>query len=132
MNKMTIQNALLVAFAVVFVPAACGQNTAAATGTNMPVVEEGKFRLHKFEQAIGWESYQVTKDGSGLAVKADFKFNDRGSDVPLKASFHGKSDMTPLSFEIKGKNSRLSTLDLAVEVDGGADSGEGSRGMERG
>jgi hypothetical protein len=81
-------------------------------------VEEGKFRLHKFEQAIGWESYQIAKDGNGLTAKVDFKFNDRGTDVPLAASFRGKSDWTPISFEIKGKNSRLSAIDRAVEVNG--------------
>src|SRR5215475_12830799 len=75
------------------------------------LVEQGKFRLHKFEQAIGWESYQITKDGDGLSVKADFKFNDRGTDVPLTASFKARSDWTPKQFEIKGKNSRLSAID---------------------
>src|SRR5579859_2416704 len=86
--------------------------------SNAQVVEEGKFRLHKFEQAIGWESYQITKDGSGLAVKTEFKFNDRGTDVPLAANFKAKNDLTPIQFEIKGKNSRLSTIDRAVEVSG--------------
>jgi len=117
MNKIKIQNAL-VAFAMVCVPAAYGQNTQPATARNAQVVEEGKFRLHKFEQSIGWESYQVTKDGNGLAVKTVFKFNDRGTDVPLTASFLGKSDWTPISFEIKGKNSRLSAIDRAVGVNG--------------
>src|SRR5215470_3035391 len=86
--------------------------------TNPQVVEEGKFRLHKFEQAIGWESYQITKNGNGLAVKTEFIFNDRGTDVPLTASFKSKNDWTPIQFEIKGKNSRLSTIDRAVEVSG--------------
>ena len=100
---------VLVAVAWVFAPVAGAQNAQ---------VEEGKFRLHKFEQAIGEESYQITKEGAGLAVKADFKFKDRGTEVPLAASFHGKSDLTPTKFEIKGKNSRLTTLDRAVEVNG--------------
>jgi len=82
------------------------------------LVEQGKFHLHKFERAIGWESYQIAKDGDGLAVKADFKFNDRGTDVPLTASFKAKGDWTPKQFEIKGKNSRLSAIDRAVEVNG--------------
>jgi len=92
-----------------------GQNAATA---NADVVERGSFRLHKFEQAIGTETYQVTKDGNGLAVKVDFKFTDRGTDVPLAVSFKSKSDLTPIEFEIKGKNSRLSTMDRAVEVNG--------------
>ncbi|HLK04482.1 MAG TPA: amidohydrolase family protein [Candidatus Acidoferrum sp.] len=93
--------------------------TGVCSGTaNGQTVEEGKFRLHKFEQAIGWESYQITKDGNGFAVKADFKFNDRGTDVPLAASLKAKNDWTPISFAIKGKNSRMSDLERAVEVNG--------------
>jgi imidazolonepropionase-like amidohydrolase len=89
------------------------QSAASAQAT-----EEGKFRLHKFEQAIGEEKYKISREGAGLAVKVDFKFNDRGTDVPLTASFQGKNDLTPTAFEIKGKNSRLSSIDRAVEVNG--------------
>jgi imidazolonepropionase-like amidohydrolase len=99
---------LAFAFAAILLP----QIAAAQT------VEEGKFRLHKFEQAIGWESYQITKDGDGLSVTTDFKFTDRGTDVPLAATLQSKNDGTPLRFTIKGKNSRLSGLDRAVEVNG--------------
>jgi imidazolonepropionase-like amidohydrolase len=81
-----------------------------------PAIEQGKFRLHKFEQAIGEESYEITRDGDSLAVTMNFKFTDRGTDVPLSASFHAASDLTPHSFEIKGKPSRISEIDQAVEV----------------
>jgi imidazolonepropionase-like amidohydrolase len=80
------------------------------------VVEQGKFTLHKFEQPIGEETYQITRDGDSLAVQMNFKFVDRGSPVPLAASFRGAQDLTPESFEIKGNNSRLTTIDEAVEV----------------
>jgi len=96
-------------------PVARGQNAATP---NAEVVERGSFRLHKFGQAIGTETYSIVKDGSGLAVKVDFKFTDRGTDVPLTASFKSKSDLTPIAFEIKGKNSRISAIDRAVEVNG--------------
>jgi imidazolonepropionase-like amidohydrolase len=79
-------------------------------------VEQGKFILHKFEQPIGQETYEVTKDGDSLRVKMDFKFTDRGSPVPLTASFRGAADWTPEEFEIKGNNSRSTTIDDAVEV----------------
>src|SRR5215470_10520390 len=85
---------------------------------NTQVIEEGKFRLHKFGQAIGWESYQITKDANGLSAKTEFKFNDRGTDVPLTANLKAKNDWTPKQFEIKGKNSRLSAIDRAVEING--------------
>ena len=97
-------------------PATRGQNAATS---NAVVVERGSFRLHKFEQAIGTETYSIAKDGNGLAVKVDFKFTDRGTDVPLTASFKSKNDLTPIAFEIKGKNSRPSAIDRAVEVNGG-------------
>src|ERR1700729_2340957 len=50
-------------------------------------VEQGKFILHKFEQPIGEETYQVTRDGDALNVKIDFKFTDRSTAVPLTAAF---------------------------------------------
>jgi imidazolonepropionase-like amidohydrolase len=89
---------------------------AAPSGT---LVEQGKFTLHKFEQPIGQETYEITRDGDSLSVKMDFKFTDRGSPVPLTATFRSANDLTPAVFEIKGKNSRLSTIDQAVEVQPG-------------
>src|SRR6267142_2405484 len=120
--KMRTRRALTLArvfiAAGIFASLASGQSAQTAAPANTPILEEGKFRLHKFEQAIGEETYQISKAGDGLAVKADFKFNDRGTDVPLAASFRGKNDLTPIAFEIKGKNSRLSAIDRAVEVNG--------------
>jgi imidazolonepropionase-like amidohydrolase len=83
---------------------------------NPSAVEQGKFILHKFEQPIGEETYQITRDGDALNVKIDFKFTDRSSPVPLTAAFRSASDLTPLVFEIKGKNSRETDIDEAVEV----------------
>src|SRR5215475_2346361 len=96
-KSITVQRSaiLLVVVAGVFPSIAKSHTAGGARSGAPPVVEEGKFRLHKFEQAIGEETYRITKDGSNLAVKADFKFKDRGTDVPLEASFHGKNDWTP-------------------------------------
>src|ERR1700735_1725488 len=80
------------------------------------IVEQGKFILHKFENPIGEESYQITRDGDSLTVKMDFKFTDRGTPVPLKASFRSAKDLSPEACEIKGQNSRQTTIDEAVEV----------------
>src|ERR1700723_3709804 len=80
------------------------------------VVEQGKFILHKFENPIGEETYQIVRDGKSLAVKMDFKFTDRGSPVPLSATFRSSEDLTPEAFEIKGQNSRSTSIDEAVEV----------------
>jgi Amidohydrolase family len=81
-----------------------------------PSIEQGKFILHKFEQPIGEENYEIVKDGDSLGVKMNFEFTDRGTAVPLTASFRSGPDLTPQSFEIKGKNSRTTTIDDAVEV----------------
>jgi len=109
---------LLLGVVAAVAPSAIGQNVPASATVSGQAEEEGKFRLHKFEQAIGEETYKISREGAGLAVRVDFKFNDRGTDVPLTVSFHGKNDLTPERFEIKGKNSRLSEINRAVEVNG--------------
>jgi imidazolonepropionase-like amidohydrolase len=86
------------------------------TKTPPPASEQGRFILHKFEQPIGEESYQITSDGNSLSAKIDFKFTDRGTPVPLTATFKSASDLTPQAFEVKGKNSRSTEIDDAVEV----------------
>jgi imidazolonepropionase-like amidohydrolase len=80
--------------------------------------EHGKFVLHKFEQAIGEETYTLTRNGAGFDAKISFKFTDRGRAVPLEASLESAADMTPVKFEIKGTTSRLTTIDDEVDVQG--------------
>jgi imidazolonepropionase-like amidohydrolase len=82
--------------------------------------ESGKFRLHKFEQPIGEETYTITTDGSVLTLKSDFKFTDRGSAVPLTATLRTSTEYVPQSFNIKGKTSRLSEIDTDVMLSAGA------------
>jgi len=84
--------------------------------TNPSSVEHGKFLLHKFEQPIGEETYEIEPDGNSLTAKIDFKFTDRGTDVPLSATFRSTLDLTPEAFEIKGQTSRDTKVDEAVEV----------------
>ena len=74
--------------------------------------------MHKFEQAIGQETYEIRRDGDSLTVKMDFKFTDRGSPVPLAAAFRGATDLTPQAFEIKGRTARPVTIDEAVAIEG--------------
>jgi imidazolonepropionase-like amidohydrolase len=82
-------------------------------------VEQGKFRLHKFEQPIGEETYEISRDGDSLVAKVDFRFTDRGTDVPLTATFRSAPDLTPQQFEIKGKTARSAEIDQAVEIQKG-------------
>src|SRR5580700_781758 len=112
--------ALVVAIALsapTFAQADAAQNSVAQASATP--VEQGKFILHKFEQPIGEETYEVTNDGETLGVKMDFKFTDRGTAVPMTATFRGAADLTPESFEIKGRNSRSTTIDDAVEIQAG-------------
>src|SRR5579863_4846836 len=81
-------------------------------------VERGKFTLHKFEQPIGEETYEIRRDGDSIAAKIDFKFTDRGSPVPLTTTFRAGRDLTPQAFEIKGHTARPVTIDQAVTIEG--------------
>jgi imidazolonepropionase-like amidohydrolase len=88
-----------------------------ASADAAPIVEQGKFTLHKFEQAIGQETYEIRRDGDSIAVKIDFKFTDRNTAVPLAASFRGAQDLTPQAFDIKGQTARSVSIDEAVTID---------------
>jgi imidazolonepropionase-like amidohydrolase len=93
-----------------------GQNSSQTAQSTSAVLEKGKFELHKFEQPIGEETYEISKDGDSLTVKMDFKFTDRGSAVPLSATFKGRQDLAPENFEIKGQTARSVAIDESVEV----------------
>jgi len=75
-----------------------------------------KFRLHKFEQPIGEESYTETPGGSPRNFTINFEFTDRGSAVPLQVHFEALDDLTPVKFDINGRNARTAAIDEAVEV----------------
>jgi hypothetical protein len=74
------------------------------------VVVQGRFLLHKFENPIGEETYRIVRVSDTLSVGMNFKFTDRGVQVPLAASLRCAPDLTPRSFAIKGKTSRHSAL----------------------
>ena len=83
-----------------------------------PAADSGKFRLHKFEQAIGEETYIITREAGSLTLKSDFAFSDRSTKVPLTATLKTADDYTPQSFTIQGKTSRMSAIDSSVEISG--------------
>ena len=74
------------------------------------VVEEGKYVLHKFENPIGEETYRILRTGDALTVEMDFAFTDRGTRVPLTATFRSDTALQPRSFSIQGKPSRQASL----------------------
>jgi len=83
--------------------------------TTLPT-DSGTFFLHKFAQHIGKETYWVTKYKDSIKYIVDFKFVDRGSPVPLKASLKLTASGNPLELVVKGKTSRFSTIDDSVRV----------------
>ncbi len=103
-------------FLSLFLLLCAGLNPQAQTQTQ--TLESGTFRLHKFSQPIGEESYTIRRNGDTLVVTADFKFTDRGTEVPLTATLRTRADFTPLTFAIKGSISRFSTIDSSVEIKG--------------
>ncbi len=104
---------LLIAFAILLA-ATSSVVLAQQSPTDANIIEQGKFTLHKFEQPIGQETYEIRRDGDSLAVKIDFKFTDRGRAVPLSATFRSAADLTPQAFEIKGNTARFISIDEAV------------------
>nr|MBA3913990.1 amidohydrolase family protein [Terriglobales bacterium] len=95
---------------------ALAQQASAPAAATANVVEHGRFTLHKMEQPIGEETYEIARDGDSLTTKVNFKFTDRGSEVPLTATLRSAPDLTPQAFEIKGKTARSVGIDAAVEV----------------
>ncbi len=100
---------VVLALLLAFIPAA------RAAGTETPA-ERGTFRLHKFMQPIGSETYEISRDGDAVVLSSTFEFSDRGTKVPLSAKLRAKPDLTPIRFEIKGQTSRISTIDTTVDV----------------
>ena len=111
---------VLVCAVALAVPPAISAAQQPAGGDASTIVEQGKFTLHKFEQPIGQETYEIRRDGDSLAAKVDFKFTDRGTAVPLTTTFRTAADLTPQSFEIKGQTARSVSIDEAVTIDAGA------------
>lgn len=94
---------------------AFAQQPAPVTGNT---IEPGKFRLYKFEQAIGEETYSIQRESDSLIVSSNFQFKDRNTPVPLSATLKLSPDLTPQQFDIKGKNSHLTNVDDSVLADG--------------
>jgi imidazolonepropionase-like amidohydrolase len=83
-------------------------------------LEHGTLRLHYVQKPIGYERYEVTRDGDNLALTSDFDFTDRGGRVQLASTLRTKTDFTPLSFKASGKSYRFVNVDSDVRIDGAA------------
>jgi hypothetical protein len=65
--------------------------TAAAQQPAAPV-ESGTYRLYKFEQPIGEETYSIGRDNDAVVLTDKFLFTDRGTRVPLDTNFRAGRD----------------------------------------
>jgi hypothetical protein len=81
-------------------------------------VDTGTFVLHKFQQAIGKETYTTLRKGDELAFKVDFAFTDRSSRVALKATLTTTPHLDPLSLRIQGKTSRITQINDSITLNG--------------
>ena len=81
-------------------------------------LESGTFKLHKFEQAIGEEKYELDRNDDTLTLTSTFHFRDRNTPVDLKANLRLKTDYTPERLVIQGKTSRFSTIDATLTAPG--------------
>jgi imidazolonepropionase-like amidohydrolase len=111
-SRASLSLALVAGFSLLTPIPICAQQSA-------PVLEQGKFTLHKFEQPIGEETYEIRRDGDSIAAKIDFKFTDRGTTVPLTTTFRAAQDLTPQAFEIKGRTARPVSIDETITIDNG-------------
>ncbi|HCW08474.1 MAG TPA: amidohydrolase [Cytophagales bacterium] len=79
-------------------------------------IAKGVFILHKFQQAIGKESYSIVRKNDSLRLQSNFKFNDRGTDVPSQTVLVLNQSGVPVYFKTKGSTSRSSVADVEVFV----------------
>lgn len=86
------------------------QNQQTASDT----LSKGTFILHKFQQAIGKETYAIIERNDSINIVSDFKFNDRGKDVPLATKLVLNKRGIPVYFKSKGMTSRHSFTDAVV------------------
>jgi hypothetical protein len=75
------------------------------------------FHLHKILRKIGTERDSVTPAADGsLELKANFGFQDRGTEVPLAASFRIGEGGVVRSYAVWGSTSRMSVIDERAEL----------------
>jgi imidazolonepropionase-like amidohydrolase len=82
-----------------------------------PANEQDTFVLYKFAKAIGKETYTIADEKGLLTLRSDFKFNDRGTDVPLKTVYTATDILHPVSLKTEGQSSRNSPMNDAFSVD---------------
>src|SRR5262249_8539170 len=96
---------------------AATMSTLVALSQGAPL-EKGILRLHYVQKPIGYERYEIVRDGDDLTLTSDFDFTDRGGRVQLAATLRTKADFTPISFKAAGKSYRFVNVDSDIRIDG--------------
>ena len=82
--------------------------------------ERGKFILYKYQQKMGDESYEISRDNGAIVLKTNFELNFVGDKVPVTTTMRlRETDYSPVSFQSKGKTSTRTEVDTSVEVANG-------------
>ena len=77
--------------------------------------ERGTLLLHFIRLPVGEETYELNTGETGsLVLHSSFEYTERGSKVALAATLRMKPDLTPITFESKGKSYRPFFVDAAV------------------
>jgi len=98
---------------------ALGMSGVHLAGSAVPAPRErGTLRLHYVQKPIGYERYDITRDGDGLSLSSDFDFTDRGGRVQLTATLKTTPDYTPIVFTARGKSYRFVNVDSEVRIEG--------------
>ncbi|MBB5395583.1 amidohydrolase family protein [Mucilaginibacter sp. AK015] len=80
---------------------------------------ETYFNLYRFfHQHIGKETYRVYNYKDAKKYVVDFKFIDRGSPVPLKATLAVTPFADPIELFVKGNTSRFSVINDSIKIRG--------------
>ncbi len=69
---------------------------------------------------VGRETFSETKDGTTTVYTGALDLTERGGRLQVSSSLRLSEDLTPISFEAKGKSYRFVNVDASVRVSGGA------------
>jgi len=92
---------------------------AGPSGSASRAAEDGVFILHKIGNAIGKETWHITRESAGAQrLATSFTFTDRGTPVTLTSTLDYAASGRPTHFTLGGQTSRMSTVNLDVTLFG--------------
>ncbi len=101
-------------FTAVFVLAS-GASGASALGAQ---TVSDSMRIYYVARPVGWEHYDLTADGTGSKLAADWSYVDRGRRIHTTATMTVAADYSPLTLKVARLTDTSSTPALDIAVDG--------------